>query len=127
MKAIKSIFYATLISVICSNSYSADISGDYKCAVFDPKSNSHYDEKLNISKTGDTYRLQYYQVNSNTSIPYLIGTGIVTGNALAAINWESGATWVGGSLFAIKPDGSLDGTWATANTTLVGTETCSKS
>lgn len=127
MRIIKSIFYVSLLSLISTLGFAAsgDLSGSYKCSVFDPKNNSHYTENIAISKTSDTYRIQVYQ--ANPALPYILGTGVVSGNALGVISWEPSSTWVGTALFAIKPDGSLDGTWATSATNLVGTETCTKS
>lgn len=121
---LKKIFCSLLISQFCGIVFAADITGDYKCSIYDPKKNSHYNENINIASTGETYRLQYYPPNSSMS--YILGTGLVTGDALAVVNWEPSSNWVGVTLFAIKPDGSLDGTWATIDKNLVGTETCSK-
>lgn len=127
MTDIKKVFIPAFISLLCISSYAiaADVVGEYKCSVFDPKKNSHYDEKLSITKTGDTYRVQFYPPDG--TIPYILGTGIVNDNAFAILNWDPSSTWVGSELFLIKTDGSLDGTWATTNTTLLGTETCTKS
>lgn len=124
MRIFKKTFCIIFISSLCASAYSVDIVGNYKCSVYDPKKNSHYEEKLIIAKTGDTYRLQYYPIDS--SISYILGTGILIENALANISWDPSSNWVGTSLFAVKEDGSLDGTWATLNTSLVGTETCNK-
>lgn len=127
MRTLNQVFVATTLSLICVASY-ADVLGDYSCSVFDPKKNSHYTENLNISKTGATYRIQFF--SPGTVIPYILGTGIMdsASNSISIVNWDAGSsTWVGAELFFAKPDGSLSGTWATTNQTLVGTEDCTKS
>lgn len=120
---LKKFFYAILLSTLTASVY-ADVVGNYKCSVFDPKKNSHYDENLTVAKTGDTYRLQYYPPDS--SIPYELGTGILSGDAFAVISWDPTTTWSGPEVFAVKSDGSLEGTWATMGKTLLGTENCTK-
>lgn len=126
MGKLKEIFFSTLICSVSANVFAvSDITGDYKCAVYDPKKNSHYNEKMTIAKTDKTYRLQYYLNDSPTA--YILGTAVLTDNALAAISWNaSPPNWMGATLFVVKPDGSLDGTWVTIYADLIGTETCSK-
>lgn len=122
---IKLIFSLILFSFYCLSAFAAsEITGRYKCSVFDPKNNSHYDETLTVEKTGDTYRMLYYSSPDSTA-PYIMGTGILTENSFASFNWSPSESWRGIALFAVK-DNSLDGTWATLNKQQVGTETCNK-
>lgn len=117
-------FFLIIIFSIYSNLCYGDITGNYKCSYYDPKKNSNIEQTLTISKTSETYRLQYYPINSVVS--EFLGTGILKDNILASIDWNAATEWVGASLFAVKENDILEGTWATLNSNVTGTITCKK-
>lgn len=114
-----------MIILIFTNAYSASIVGKYKCSIHDYDENSRYERDLTIAKTGKTYRLQYYS-SDNSSIPDMLGTGVLDGNAFAAINWKPSSEWIGPFLFIVKEDGLLEGTWSSTQSKTVNTEICKK-
>lgn len=120
----KNIFYFLIINLIFVNAYSATITGNYKCLIHDFDENSRYEKKLTIAKTGQTYRLQYYPIDS--SIVDMLGTGVLEDNIFAAINWKPSSKWIGPSHFVVKENGSLVGTWTSLHSHLVGTQICNK-
>ena len=119
-----------LTTFTCISSFAAipDITGNYTCAGNDPSSTPNaYTDNMMIKKNGDVYSVRYLQTGS--VIPYLLGTGIVNkdaSNVISLIFWDpttpAGAT----ELYLIKPDGSLDGIFASSKKTVTGTELCKK-
>jgi|SRR5579885_1809417 hypothetical protein len=123
----KKIFLISLCSLLSINAF-ADVAGNYQCTRTDPN-NSNTSYPLSITKTGDTYTLQWADANG---FPTVYGTGVLisanSGSALSVVYWDSKDSNVfGGEVFAVKPDGSLSGTWALQSTNKLGTEACKKS
>lgn len=106
---------------------SASIVGSYACKGHDPINNNDYNNKLSVTKTGDTYSFQWTDDNG---YPMAYGTGILNTNLKNIITVgfvDAKATDRKGILiYQISGDGSLQARWTLKTETKVGTETCKK-
>lgn len=104
-----------------------NLVGNYKCTRTDA-SNNNTSYPLSITKTGDTYTLEW---DSSNGDPQMYGTGIVhpnMTNVLASSFWDLKNSDISGvEIFSIKPDGSLSANWTLQSSKDVGSETCTKS
>ena len=102
-----------------------DISGNYKCTGTDPFQKSSYQSDLTIAKLGDTFTFKWGQNGKDFG-----GTGILskaTPSIVAAEFWSPANNNNSGVIiYQIQTDGTLDGNWAIADQSLIGTETCKK-
>lgn len=118
----------TTIPQVAAYADTPDISGTYTCTGSDPTSTPNaYTDDMVIKKNGDIYNIRYLQTGSVT--PYLLGTGIVNkdvNNVMSLIFWDpttlAGAT----ETYVVKPDGSLDGLFASSKKQVAGNEICKK-
>jgi hypothetical protein len=102
-----------------------DISGSYKCTGTDPFQKSTYQSDLSIAKLGDTFTFKWGQGGKDFG-----GTGILSkaaSNIVAAEFWSPANNNNSGVIiYQIQTDGTLDGNWAIADQSLIGSETCKK-
>lgn len=101
--------------------------GDYQCQRVDP-SNKTDSYPLTVSKSGDTYTLQWENSNGD---PVLYGTGVMhpnMTNVVATSFWDPRKPeTIGVQMIEIKPDGSLQSNWVVQTDNQVGSETCIRS
>lgn len=101
--------------------------GDYQCQRVDSANNT-VAYPLTVSKTGDTYTLEWDNSNGD---PVLYGTGVMhpnQTNVVASSFWDPRKPDVIGiQMIEIKPDGSLQSNWVLQSDNQLGSETCTKS
>lgn len=132
-KKILNIVYIVLIYLISINSYSGNISGNYKCIVssHDSQTNKIYqsNEDLIIKQRGEV-DYQVWFTSPDKQNMYFIGRGLVQANALAIVKDKTDSLYSVIELLAINPDNTLTGTWAKLSNTglinIVGSENCTK-
>lgn len=106
-----------------------DITGTYRCKGHDPYlTNPNFTENLILKKNGDSYKVELIGVDN--AIPSNLGIAIFNkniDNAFAFVYWRPANPDTKGIQFMIiKPDGSLNGTYANSNSKVIGTEVCKK-
>ncbi len=125
MKRVLGAFSITMIALFSLPLHADDISGTYKCSGYDPFVKASYNADLTVSKTGDTYRLQW-----GTGGKDFAGTGMISKqftNAIAAEYWNpSNQNNSGVILYKIQPDNTLEGDWTVSDQSMIGNETCKK-
>lgn len=89
-----------------------EFSGTYYVDGENPGGNGYYDGQVNIYRTGDTYRMEWYIGNQT-----FIGTGISYGYVLA-VGYDGGT-----ALYEAQDDGTLYGVWAPSEGQQLGRET----
>ena len=101
--------------------------GDYQCQRVDSANNTAA-YPLTVSKTGDTYTLEWDNSNGD---PVLYGTAVMhpnQTNVVASSFWDPRKPDVIGiQMIEVKPDGSLQSNWVLQSDNQLGTETCTKS
>ncbi|MCE0723002.1 MULTISPECIES: hypothetical protein [Legionella] len=101
--------------------------GDYQCQRVDAANNTA-SYPLTVSKSGDTYTLQWENSNGD---PVLYGTGVMhpnMTNVVATSFWDPRKPdTIGIQMIEIKPDGSLQSNWVVQTDNQVGSETCTRS
>lgn len=109
-----------------TNNSTTSFLGDYQCQRMDA-SNNNVTNSLNVSKTGDTYTLQWENSNGD---PILYGTGVMhpnMTNVVASSFWDPRKPDnIGVQMIEIKPDGSLQSNWIVQSDNQVGSETCTR-
>lgn len=109
-----------------SSSNAPSFAGDYQCQRVN-SSNATSSYPLSVSKTGDTFTLQWENSNGD---PVLYGTGVMhpnMTNVVAASFWDpSKPDTIGIEMIEIKPDGSLQSNWVLQTDNQMGSETCTK-
>ncbi|HHT0594309.1 TPA: hypothetical protein ACTXXA_002710 [Legionella anisa] len=100
--------------------------GDYQCQRVDGSNNTN-SYPLTVSKSGDTYTLQWENSNGD---PVLYGTGVMhpnMTNVVATSFWDPRKPdTIGIQMIEIKPDGSLQSNWVVQTDNQVGSETCTR-
>lgn len=104
-----------------------NIVGSYNCQRTDA-SGASTSYPMSIKKTADTYTFEWDDSSGN---PGMYGTGIMHPNVTTMVStsfWDITNSDVSGvMLYAIKPDGSLQGSWIMQSGKSSGTEVCKKS
>ncbi|PWY57024.1 hypothetical protein DGG96_01145 [Legionella qingyii] len=110
-----------------SKASTSSFIGDYQCQRVDSANNT-VAYPLTVSKTGDTYTLEWDNSNGE---PVLYGTGVMhpnQTNVVASSFWDPRKPEVIGiQMIEIKPDGSLQSNWVLQSDNQLGSETCTKS
>ncbi|MGM9452084.1 hypothetical protein ACTAZI_01990 [Legionella bozemanae] len=114
-------------STSTSKAGASSFLGDYQCQRVDA-SNNTASYPLTVSKSGDTYTLQWENSNGD---PVLYGTGVMhpnMTNVVATSFWDPRKPdTIGIQMIEIKPDGSLQSNWVVQTDNQVGSETCTRS
>ncbi|STY28642.1 Uncharacterised protein [Legionella wadsworthii] len=109
-----------------TNNSTTSFLGDYQCQRMD-SSNNNVTNSLNVSKSGDTYTLQWENSNGD---PILYGTGVMhpnMTNVVASSFWDPRKPDnIGIQMIEIKPDGSLQSNWIVQSDNQLGSETCTR-
>ena len=93
-----------------------DITGTYEGSGENPGGAGGYDCTVEISKTGEGYMVVWFFDGQ----PGYEGSGILKDNTLVV--GFANPNGYGIVAYTVNPDGSLDGTWAGAGGTTMGTE-----
>jgi hypothetical protein len=124
-----SLFLFTSSIFAASTPVPPNIVGTYKCKYHDPSSTPpDSSETITFEQNGDTIRVK--QIATDSVIPYAVGIGLynkTVNNAFSYIYWlQRSPNVTNVQFFMIKPDGSLEGTFAQSNKSKSGTEVCTK-
>ncbi|KTD42137.1 hypothetical protein [Legionella parisiensis] len=118
---------STNTSISTNKAGTSSFLGDYQCQRVDA-SNNTASYPLTVSKSGDTYTLQWENSNGD---PVLYGTGVMhpnMTNVVATSFWDPRKPdTIGIQMIEIKPDGSLQSNWVVQTDNQVGSETCTRS
>lgn len=122
---IKALLFS-MLTLFTLNCYAADVVGNYTCKRVNANGQfSNY--AVSITKTDATYTFQWSENNGN---PVMYGTGLIQSKSpdvVATTFWNvTNDENTGIEIFAIKPDGSLQGDWLLQSTNDNGTETCTR-
>lgn len=118
---------APMAQAAVPSSTGTDFSGTYKCDGYDPYNKNNYSySHATFTKNDNVYNVQWQDDNGN---PVMLGTGIMNSNvpdAIAILYSSPKKDYYILGLYKKNADGTLQSTWVSGGSKLIGTETCKK-